>query len=399
MTVGLAVAITVGGAFIMVGAANSVRGAFGVPGASDVARMLGGPSIARADACPAPWDGLDVVRSEDVLIAPHTPWGDRLAGSGCVGVVVAPARGVDVRAQLVSREGHTWHEAWARPRTESPHATDEDRAPASFAFVRGCGEEPRLVIEATRSVVVKIVVVRDPPAELSDAACRSARPGVESRPPRLGPEPSEHAPTLPLLEAPWTLDTELALDAGRRIDVGVGEGCVRVDVAGNVHGGRVTVAERAFGLWGAPYGAWAAVCARGSAVVELEGEGPLVVRIARAASSTSAVGGGESSGLRAVARGAAREASVSQVHLRATERFQQAVAPSIGCRRWIAVAADEASDTRFELRALGPNDSLLGRGRGGPGRAARVDSCGPVVAWELVQLGPGGRVVIEEATW
>jgi hypothetical protein len=28
-----------------------------------------------------------------------------------------------------------------------------------------------------------------------------------------------------------------------------------------------------------------------------------------------------------------------------------------------------------------------------------VDACAPVRTWELVQLGPGGRVVVEEASW
>ncbi len=341
------------------------------------------PHVADADACPAPWAGLDVRRTERVLVVPHEPWVGALDGSGCVGVVVVPAQPVELQVKLLARDGRTWHEASARP----------------LAFVRGCGEGPRVVIEAARSVAVTVVELRDPPPELADAACRARRPGVESRPPRLGPEPPSQPRILPPVHAPWTPDTELVLELPRRVDLGAREGCVRIDVAGAVHGGRVVIGGRPFALWSAPYGAWAAVCADGTSVLELEGEGPAAVRVSRAGSSTWIVGGAESTGLRSVARGSATEAPPAQAHLRAGETLRWPARELEGCRRGIAVGADEASEARFELRALGVDDVLVGRGRGGPGRAAWVDACAAVRTWELVQLGPGGRIVVEEASW
>lgn len=346
--------------------------------------VLGIGARAVADECPAPWQGLDVQRTTRELVVPEEPWVGALEGSGCVGVVVVPAQPIELRARLISRDGRTWHEAWARP----------------FAFVRGCGDGPRVVIETSRSVAVTVVELRDPPPELPDAACRARRPGVESRPPSLGPEPPAEEVALPPVEAPWTRDTELALPIARRVDLGMRAGCVRVDVAGAVQGGRVVVAGRAFALWSAPYGAWAAVCADGATVLELEGDGPLAVRVSRAATSTWSVGGPEAAGLRTVARGAATEAPPTQTYLRTGTTWRWPAREDVaGCRRAVAVGADEASEARFELRALGPDDALLARGRGGPGRAARVDACVPVSVWELVQLGPSGRIVVEEASW
>lgn len=354
------------------------------PDAASLADGVSESGTSAADECPAAWEGLDVRRTERVLVVPHEPWVGALVGSGCVGVVVVPAQPVEVRVQLVARDGRTWHEAWARP----------------LAFVRGCGDGPRVVIEAARSVAVTVVELRDPPPELADAACRARRPGVESRPPRLGPEPPpSQALVLPPVDAPWTRDTELALVRPRRVDLGVREGCVRVDVAGAVHGGRLVIGGRAFALWGAPYGAWAAVCADGTSVLELEGEGPLAVRVSSSRASSWVVGGAESTGLRSVARGSATEAPPTQVRLRVGERLRWPARELEGCRRGLAVGADESSEARFELRALGADDALVARGRGGPGRAARVDACATVRTWELVQLGPGGRVVVEEASW
>jgi hypothetical protein len=348
-----------------------------------LAFAVGFAAPAAADECAPPWEGLDVRSSTRALVVPDEPWVGVLQTSGCVGVVVVPAQPVELRARLMSRSGRVWHEAWARP----------------LAFVRGCGDGPRVVIETSRSVAVTVVELRDPPPELPDVACRARRPGVESRPPSLGPEPPSEQPTLPPVEAPWSRDVELALEDPRRVDLGTRVGCVRVDVAGAVSGGRIVVAGRAFALWSAPYGAWAAVCADGTTVLELEGDGPLTVQVSHAPAPAWSVGGAEAAGLRTVARGTATESPPSQVYLRAGASWRWAARDVVGCRRGVAVGADEASEARFELRALGPDDSLVSRGRGGPGRAARVDACTAVSTWELVQLGPGGRIVVEEASW
>ena len=75
-------------------------------------------------------EGLDVSARVDVLVLEHEPAVD-IAGDGCVGVVVRPAREVPVRLRLVASSGETLHQAWAEP----------------WAFVRGCGEGARWVVD------------------------------------------------------------------------------------------------------------------------------------------------------------------------------------------------------------------------------------------------------------
>ncbi|MCB9600853.1 MAG: hypothetical protein H6721_12825 [Sandaracinus sp.] len=321
-------------------------------------------------------DGLDVISRADVLVLEHEPAVD-VAGDGCVGVVVRPAREVPVRVRLVAASGETLHQAWAEP----------------WAFVRGCGEGARWAIEASRTVAVEVVVVRAPPRELP--ACELPRPGVAARAPSLGPEPPR-VPTLPALEPPWVADVELDTAGGRRVDLGHTEGCVRVDVVGQVTGGRLHVGDASSELWAAPTGAWAALCSAGTTWVSLEGEGPLRARVSRAPRGLR-LGGPEAAGVAATALGATRVVDERQVRLGRGERWRRPIATN-DCVRVVVVAADEAVEARYEVRLLA-GSALVGRARGGPGRAARVDACEAVTEVEVVQLRGGARLVVGEAVW
>jgi hypothetical protein len=356
--------------------------------------------VAAQDAClDELLAGADVALRQETLVRPNEPTLGRFDESDCVGLLVVPKRPVTVGVRLFGRDGATWQEGTARP----------------VAFVRGCGE-PRWALWAAESVVVTLVVLRGPPTALPRASCLARQPGLAARPTPVGPEPpvvlvgpdaDDGEPLgVDASSGAWELDVvlELEVHGEHRIDLASRAGCVRVDVRGPITGGRLTSGSFAAELWAMPYGARGWVCGAGATTLFVEGDGGLAVTVSRAPPVDLGISvGPEGEATWVDALGSARSrGALVQAYLRAGERLAgmlQPVEPEVDCRRWVAVAGDESLDARFELRIVAADGRVVGRARGGPGRAARVDACEEGARWELVQLGPAGRVVVGEAAW